>query len=86
MSEQLLWTMHMIFINLNQVRFRFFLIILDSEYPTVDGHLSINVYLNALENCYENFKSKCKNIHNGWEPKYQDFDYFAFHTPFCKMV
>lgn len=27
-----------------------------SEYPTVDGHLSINVYLNALEKCWETFK------------------------------
>ena len=29
-----------------------------SEYPTVDGHLSINVYLNALRQCYASFKAK----------------------------
>lgn len=35
----------------------FFLIYLvESEYPIVDGHLSINVFLNALENCYSTFK------------------------------
>jgi len=58
----------------------------NSEYPTVDGHLSINVYLNALQQCYTGFKEKCKLRHRGWEPKYHDFDYFCFHTPFSKMV
>jgi len=32
--------------------------VIDSEYPTVDGHLSINVYLNALSSCFETFKTK----------------------------
>jgi len=31
-----------------------------SEYPTVDGHLSIKVYLNALENCILTFQRKFK--------------------------
>lgn len=52
----------------------------------MDGHLSISVYLNALEKCYTSFKAKCRERHGGWEPKYQDFDYFCFHTPFSKMV
>lgn len=30
-----------------------------SEYPIVDGHLSIRVYLNALEECYKLYKKKC---------------------------
>ena len=33
---------------------------LDSEYPVVDGHLSIGVYLNALENAYSSLKAKCR--------------------------
>ena len=52
----------------------------------VDGHLSINVYLNALENAYSTLKAKCRQRYGGWEPKYSDFDYFCFHTPFSKMV
>jgi hydroxymethylglutaryl-CoA synthase len=32
--------------------------ILDTEYPTVDGHLSINVYLNSLVQCYETLREK----------------------------
>ena len=58
----------------------------NSEYPIVDGHQSIGVYLNALEKCYETFKTKCRLRYKGYEPKYQDFDYFCFHTPFAKMV
>jgi hydroxymethylglutaryl-CoA synthase len=57
----------------------------NSEYPTVDGHLSINVYLNALEQCYSSLKNKFKKQYNQ-EPMYKDFDYFCFHTPFAKMV
>jgi hydroxymethylglutaryl-CoA synthase len=58
-----------------------------SEYPTVDGHLSINVYLNALAQCYETFKQKYHRRYPGVKPlNYHDFDYFCFHTPFAKMV
>jgi hydroxymethylglutaryl-CoA synthase len=40
-----------------------------TEYPTVDGKDSINIYLNALEKCYETFK--LKNIQQAkWDPKY----------------
>ena len=59
----------------------------NSEYPTVDGHLSINVYLNALSRCYETLKLKHQkryDLHR--ECNYHDFDYFCFHTPFAKMV
>lgn len=51
-------------INLIQVRIVVELLtITGSEYPIVDGHLSINVYLNALEKSYETFKNKYKNYH-----------------------
>ena len=43
------------------------------------------MFLNALENCYSTFKQKALKQSN-WEPKYFDFDYFCFHTPFSKMV
>mmetsp|Transcript_21181 Transcript_21181/g.15508 ORF Transcript_21181/g.15508 Transcript_21181/m.15508 type:complete len:127 (-) Transcript_21181:674-1054(-) len=56
-----------------------------SEYPTVDGQLTIKVYLNALENCILTFYEKFKKTY-GVQPSLKDFDYFCFHTPFAKMV
>lgn len=56
-----------------------------SEYPTVDGHLSIKVYLNALASCFETLKQK--TLAMGEKPiNYHSFDQFCFHTPFSKMV
>ena len=43
--------------------------------------MSISLYKAALERCYATFKTKSSH-----EPKYYDFDYFCFHTPFSKMV
>jgi hydroxymethylglutaryl-CoA synthase len=59
-----------------------------SEYPTVDGHLSIGVYLGALSNCYETLKRKYRerNPTMTRDLNYHDFDYFCMHTPFSKMV
>jgi hydroxymethylglutaryl-CoA synthase len=59
---------------------------LSSEYPIVDGHLSIKVYLNALKECFNTFKAKCQKSATPWNPTYKDFDYMCFHTPFSKMV
>ena len=33
---------------------------LSSEYPVVDGKLSVQCYVNALDNCYQMYKSKAK--------------------------
>ena len=64
---------------------KFLTITLASEYPTVDGHLSINIYLGALQSCFERLKQKYAE--RGLKPlTYHDFDYFCFHTPFSKMV
>jgi len=51
----------------------------------VDGHLSINIYLGALANCFDRLKSKYAQKGLA-PPTYHDFDYFCFHTPFSKMV
>ncbi len=56
-----------------------------SEYPTVDGHLSIEIFLNALRVCYHTFRAKYLKAY-GQSPNMYDFSYFAFHTPFSKMV
>ena len=50
-----------------------------SEYPTVDGHHSLDCYLEALYNCLENYINKKGNIN-------YDKDYFGFHCPYSKLV
>lgn len=56
-----------------------------SEYPIVDGHQSIDIYLNALKQCYSTYRQKHMN-HYGQQISYKDFSYFCMHTPFSKMV
>lgn len=34
---------------------------LTSEYPIVDGKLSVQSYITALDNCYQNYCKKAKN-------------------------
>ena len=59
-----------------------------SEYPTVDGHQSIEVYLNALRQAFNTFKSPSSkmSLYGHKRVSVSDFDYFCFHTPFSKMV
>ena len=56
-----------------------------SEYPTVDGHQSMDVYLNALRQSYSVFRKKYEQRY-GSKINYNDFSYFCFHSPFGKMV
>uniref|UniRef100_A0A2K6L1S8 Hydroxymethylglutaryl-CoA synthase n=2 Tax=Rhinopithecus TaxID=542827 RepID=A0A2K6L1S8_RHIBE len=63
---------------------------LASEYPLVDGKLSIQCYLRALDRCYTSYRKK---IQNQWKQAgsdrpftLDDLQYMIFHTPFCKMV
>uniref|UniRef100_A0A2K6TBU9 3-hydroxy-3-methylglutaryl-CoA synthase 2 n=1 Tax=Saimiri boliviensis boliviensis TaxID=39432 RepID=A0A2K6TBU9_SAIBB len=63
---------------------------LASEYPMVDGKLSIQCYLRALDRCYAAYRQK---IQNQWKQAgndrpftLDDLQYMIFHTPFCKMV
>jgi len=51
------------------------------EYPTVDGLLSIQCYLSSLDRCYQLY---CKKA--GGNLTLDHFDYFCFHTPYCKLV
>lgn len=65
-----------------------------SEYPIVDGHFSNTCYLEALDNCYERYRTKCMakcgKLTNGaatCKGSFMDtFDYFTFHAPNCKLV
>ena len=35
---------------------------MDSEYPVVDGKLSVKCYLHALDKCYQNYTEKATQI------------------------
>lgn len=64
---------------------------LSSEYPTVDGKLSIQCYLSALDHCYQLYCRKAKKL-AGIESESNDsvgvksLDAVLFHTPYCKLV
>ena len=70
---------------------------LDSQYPVVDGKLSINCYLKAVERCYHGYLAKAKNAQskqlnghssvNATHPSsMDDIDYMVFHSPVCKLT
>lgn len=58
---------------------------LTSEYPVVDGKLSIQCYLNALDKCYQTY---CKNLEKKLNQtvSLNSFDAVLFHSPYCKLV
>lgn len=58
---------------------------LNSEYPVVDGKLSIVCYFRALDNCYKRVSERYRRIYNSdWDLSKADF--FCFHSPFNKLV
>lgn len=58
---------------------------LSSEYPIVDGKLSIQCYLQALDNCYQLYCKKSSK-QNSNVTNVNTFDAFLFHSPYCKLV
>ncbi|KAG0148083.1 hypothetical protein CROQUDRAFT_670073 [Cronartium quercuum f. sp. fusiforme G11] len=69
---------------------------LASEFPEVDGPLTLVAYLSALDNVYDRFREKsAKKLGrlpsvDGQDPMAQvqldHFDYMAFHGPYGKLV
>ena len=64
---------------------------LDSEYPEVDGPLSITSYTSAIDAAYSAFKRKhalkAKRAGSDAAPfSLDDIDYPVFHSPYGKMV
>lgn len=58
---------------------------LDSEYPEVDGPLSITTYLGALDQSYSRFREKTLKFTK--KPfSLADVDYPCFHSPYGKLV
>lgn len=61
---------------------------LSSEYPTVDGKLSIQCYLSSLDHCYRTYSRKFNCMKEASSPSMSmsEFDAMLFHSPFCKLV
>jgi len=67
---------------------------MSSEYPMVDGKLSIQCYLQSLDQCYQLYKHKAARLSNNktghdTAPSPVSLDTFGailFHSPFCKLV
>uniref|UniRef100_A0A8D8YGF7 Hydroxymethylglutaryl-CoA synthase n=1 Tax=Cacopsylla melanoneura TaxID=428564 RepID=A0A8D8YGF7_9HEMI len=59
---------------------------LTSEYPVVDGKLSIQCYLSALDNCYQSYRQKAQKLSQKETVDLSHFDAMLFHTPYCKLV
>lgn len=57
-----------------------------SEYPVVDGKLSILCYLNALDSCYTKYREKAEAKQRDQPVSLASFDSFLFHSPYCKLV
>ncbi|CAG5125224.1 unnamed protein product [Candidula unifasciata] len=57
-----------------------------SEYPVVDGKLSIQCYLHALDMCYERYTTKAIAAGLRSNSTLDLGDAFIFHSPYCKLV
>lgn len=64
---------------------------LNSEYPYVDGPLSNQCYLQALDKCFNLYFDKLNRLHsqcsqNDEQIRLNNFDAILFHAPYCKLV
>ncbi|XP_038056186.1 hydroxymethylglutaryl-CoA synthase 1-like [Patiria miniata] len=63
---------------------------MSSEYPRVDGKLSIQCYLGALDKCYQGYCAKAEALMqkegDTTRCSLDKFDAVCFHSPFCKLV
>lgn len=61
-----------------------------SEYPTVDGKLSLQAYITAVDKCYQAYRAKYVKYHQEGESKevalLDEFDGILMHSPYCKLV
>lgn len=70
---------------------------LTSEYPYLDGQLSLKCYTEAVDACYKAYNTReavlrkaslngANGTHEGQEIPVDRFDYMCFHAPTCKLV
>lgn len=57
-----------------------------SEYPTVDGQLSVRCYLQAVDKCYQRYCAKAEKALGIKKMSLDQLDAMLFHSPFCKLV
>jgi len=59
-----------------------------SEYPVIDGQLSVKCFLSALDKCYQRYGEKFAHAKKQEKEMFSisDIDYMVFHTPYCKLV
>ena len=61
-----------------------------SEYPTVDGKLSLKAYVSAVDRCYQTYRRKYLLNHSDKDcdklSLMEEFDGILFHSPYCKLV
>lgn len=58
---------------------------LNSEYPSVDGKLSIDCYLRAFDRCYDGFAQRYK-VKIGTDFSTDKFAHMVYHAPYNKLV
>lgn len=59
---------------------------LHSEYPAVDGHLSISCYFRSLDRCYDAYRKRFRTAHRRDFDLAKDANFSLFHSPFGKLV
>lgn len=57
-----------------------------SEYPAVNGVLSVECYLRSVDKCYALYKKKFEAQQPGSKINLDSFDYSLFHSPYTKLV
>eukprot|EP01087_Luapelamoeba_hula_P001719 TRINITY_DN1148_c0_g1_i1.p1 TRINITY_DN1148_c0_g1~~TRINITY_DN1148_c0_g1_i1.p1 ORF type:complete len:490 (+),score=64.27 TRINITY_DN1148_c0_g1_i1:402-1871(+) len=60
--------------------------VLSSEYPLVDGPLSNDCYLRALDSSYQGYRDKFRKAFGREFSVQEDVDYALFHSPYTKLV
>lgn len=59
--------------------------VLPSEYPLVDGKLSNDCYLRAVDQCFSNYSNAFERVTSS-PFSLNEFDYAIFHSPYSKLV
>lgn len=61
-----------------------------SEYPTVDGKLSLQAYISAIDHCYQTYRKKFIQQDPSKDVAkislLDEFDGILMHSPYCKLV
>ncbi|KAJ3126080.1 Hydroxymethylglutaryl-CoA synthase, cytoplasmic [Nowakowskiella sp. JEL0407] len=59
---------------------------LHSEFPEVDGPLTVVCFLRAVDKCYQRYLEKAQKVLGIENPTINSFDYYCFHSPYTKLV